>query len=296
MSTVETPLRIRIENILFATDFSTQSERALQFALALAKQYSAKIIVVHAAPPEPHYAVPMEPIPLELDPMLQESKQQMQELAANPRLHAVRHECIVEQGDLWNVVDADLAKYQTDMLVLATHGRHGVSKVVFGSDAESIFRRASCPVLTVGPQVGFIDERSWQPKKIVFATDFSNHSRHALPYALHFAEQHEAELTLLHLSTLIPLELGDDMEATLLARLRELVPSDAAVSCKAKFMIRFEFPAEGILRVAEESGADLIVMSVRRSALAAAASHLPWAIASEVVSRAACPVLTVRGG
>jgi hypothetical protein len=114
MSTVETPLRIRLENILFATDFSTQSERALQFALAFAKQHSAKIIVVHAAPPEPHYAVPMEPIPLEFDPMLRESKQQMQELAANPRLHAVSHECIVEQGDLWNVVDADLAKYRTD--------------------------------------------------------------------------------------------------------------------------------------------------------------------------------------
>ena len=63
MGTVRTAAHVTFENILFATDFSTQSERALQFAMAIAKYHAAKILVVHAAAPEPLYAVPMEPIP-----------------------------------------------------------------------------------------------------------------------------------------------------------------------------------------------------------------------------------------
>jgi nucleotide-binding universal stress UspA family protein len=295
MPAVQTPTRVTFDNILFATDFSNQSERALQFALAFAKQHASKVIVVHAAPPEPHYAVPMEPIPIDLDPMLQESKTNMDELAANPRLQGFPHECILEQGNLWNVVDAEVAKHKANLIVVATHRRHGVSKLVLGSNAESIFRRAACPVLTVGPHVGFIDEQSWKPKKIIFATDFSPNSVHALPYALTIAEENQAQLILLHLSSLIPLEVDDDIQASLVRRLQDLIPPDVADWCKPECIVRFEFPAEGILRAAEEFGADLVVMSVRRSAMAGAASHLPWAIASEVVSRAPCPVLTVRG-
>jgi nucleotide-binding universal stress UspA family protein len=295
MTTLQAPTRVKLENILFATDFSTQSERALQFALAFAKLHSARIVIVHAAPPEPHYAVPMEPIPLELDPIMLESKRNMDELAANPRLQGFTHECILEQGNLWNVIDAEVGKHKADLIVVATHGRHGVSKFVLGSNAENIFRRAACPVLTIGPHVGFIDEQSWKPKKIIFATDFSPSSMHALPYALSIAEDNQAQLILLHLSSLIPLEVGDDIEASLVRKLQDFIPSDAGHGLKTECIVRFEFPAEGILRAAEELGVDLVVMSVRRSGMAGAASHLPWAIASEVVSKAPCPVLTVRG-
>ena len=55
------------------------------------------------------------------------------------------------------------------------------------------------------------------------------------------------------------------------------------------------FPVEGVLRVAEEEDADLIVMGVRQTVGTTLTSHLPWTIASEIVSEAPCPVLTVRG-
>ena len=54
-------------------------------------------------------------------------------------------------------------KNKADLIVVATHGRHGLSKLVLGSNAEAIFRRATCPVLTASPNVGFIDEQEWQP-------------------------------------------------------------------------------------------------------------------------------------
>ena len=58
---------------------------------------------------------------------------------------------------------------------------------------------------------------------------------------------------------------------------------------------RFEFPAEGILRFADERHVNLIVMGVRKSGDSALPEHLPWPIASQVVAQSQCPVLTVRG-
>lgn len=65
--------------------------------------------------------------------------------------------------------------------------------------------------------------------------------------------------------------------------------------CKPEFVVRFEFPAEGILRLARERGIDLIVMGVRKAAEGGLPDHLPWPVASRVVAEAPCPVLTVRG-
>jgi nucleotide-binding universal stress UspA family protein len=186
-------------------------------------------------------------------------------------------------------------KNKGDLIVVATHGRHGLSKLVLGSNAEAIFGRATCPVLRAGPNVGFIDEQAWQPKKIVFATDFSASLYKLCPMHCRLLKRTRPSSSCLHLSSLIPLEVGDDIEAGLVKRLQDLVRPDAANWCKPECIVRFEFPAEGILRTTEEFAADLIVMSVRRSAIAGAASHLPWAIASEVVSRARCPVLRVCG-
>jgi nucleotide-binding universal stress UspA family protein len=64
---------------------------------------------------------------------------------------------------------------------------------------------------------------------------------------------------------------------------------------QAEYVTRVDIPAEGILKIAEERNADLIVMGVRKRSIPSASAHLPWATASAVVSRACCPVLTVRG-
>jgi nucleotide-binding universal stress UspA family protein len=73
------------------------------------------------------------------------------------------------------------------------------------------------------------------------------------------------------------------------------LPAEAEAWCKPEFVARFEFPVEGILRLAEERDVNLIVMGVRKSGKTAMQQHLPWLIASQVVAQAQCPVLTVRG-
>jgi nucleotide-binding universal stress UspA family protein len=287
--------RLALENILFATDFSSTSERAFAFASAIARCYGSKIFAVHAVTPEPHYSVPLEPVPLDLDPMWQQARKKMKHYQTTGAFGDINHEIIVEHGQAWDVVSRILRQHRIDLLVLGTHGRSGVRKLVLGSQAETIFRQAICPVLTVGPHVAGIGSDTWNPKRIIFASDLSPTSDHAFPFALSLAEETQACLTLLHLMPLAPPSADDDAEANALATLQKLIPADAENWCRPEFLARVDFPAEGILQVAEERNADVIVMGVRRRAIPTASAHLLWATASEVVSRACCPVLTVRG-
>lgn len=295
MEALQTTPRLAFSNILFTTDFSETSERALNFALAFASWYGASLCIAHAVPPEPHYPVPMDRMPVEIDPIWQEAQGNMARFEAAHPLRAIKHETVVEQGRPWDVVTRLLRTKTIDLLVLGTHGRVGLSKIVLGSSAETIFRQSSCPVLTVGPHVVPIEWQSWRLRTIVFATDFAESSLAALPLALSLAEENQAAFLMLHLTPMVPLDSQDDLEQSTLARMNRLLPSDAENWCKPECIVRFEFPADGILRLASERDADLVVMGVRKRAAPVAAAHLPWATATDVVSRAPCPVLTIRG-
>ena len=288
-------LRLALKNILFTTDFSPASEAALPYATALARWYGSRLVIVHSVAPEPMLAVPMEPMPADMDLDWKSAQNKMDALLANPALEGMAHDSVVQHGDLWDVISSVVSKQPIDLIVLGTHGRGGLKKLVMGSAAEQIFRRARCPVLTVGPQAGqkAVAFENWGC--ILFATDFSAGSLNALPYALSLAEENQASLVLLHLIPLMPVEQQEEVLQSARERLQLLVPPEATAWCKTEYLVGFDFPAEGILRAAEQRGADLIVMGVRAAGAPRVTAHLPWAIAHEVVCHAHCPVLTVRG-
>jgi len=287
--------RLSLKNILFTTDFSSASDMALPYALALARWYGAKVLVAHAVPPEPMLGVPMDPAPVEMDFNWQAAQRKMAEFVRSGTFRDTPHEQVLRQGELWDVLSAILQQHEIDLLVLGTHGRDGLKKLLLGSAAEQIFRRAFCPVLTVGPRVPRQPAPFENWKRILFATDFSEGSLNALPYALSLAEENQACLILLHLIPLAPVQEQEVVMQSARRRLEALVPLEAAAWCKPEFVVRFEFPAQGILQVAQERGCDLVVMGVHGSATPRAATHLPWATAHDVVCHAHCPVLTVRG-
>ncbi len=66
-------------------------------------------------------------------------------------LTGIQHKFIVRQGELWPELQEIIRQESADLLVVGTHGRHGIAKLFFGSIAEQIFRQAYCPVLTFGP-------------------------------------------------------------------------------------------------------------------------------------------------
>jgi len=284
--------RIAIGNILLATDFSEVSRAALGYACNLARLYGSKIFITHVVPHEPYLSVPLEPIPVDLDLFWNREKQNMAAFVATKALEEIPHEDILLRGELWDVISEVIEKNNIDLVVAGTHGRQGLKKVFLGSVAEKIYRQARCPVLTVRPEVATAHGTSWELKRILFATDFSETSLHALPYALSLAEENQATLILLNVAPLVPYQYKDSIRDTTCKRLEGLVPGE--LWCRPDFVVVFDFPAQGILQIARERESDLIVLGVNRHTAIALTSHLPWSVASDVVNAAPCPVLTVR--
>ena len=77
-------------------------------------------------------------------------------------------------------------------------------------------------------------------------------------------------------------------------RLTQMLPPETTASAEAEFIIEIGVPGEQILKVAEVQNADLIVMGPHHTSYAQLSTHLPWIIPHQVLSRASCPVLTVR--
>jgi nucleotide-binding universal stress UspA family protein len=295
MEALQTSTRIALTNVLLTTDFGDVSGTALSYAAAVAQDFGGTVFVAHVVSPEPYLPVPLDPLPIEADRVWQIAQVKLAEFLHAHALGDTPHKEIMKRGELWTVLSEIIQNNQIDLLVTGTHGRQGLKRLLLGSQAERIYRQAKCPVLSVGPRVAALSRAQWTPKRILFPTDGSEVSLHALPYALSLAEQYEATLTLLQMLPLIPWQYQKSEADVAEKALRALVPVDAEAWCKPEYVVEFEFPAEGILRVARERNAELIVMGVRKSAMAAVSAHLPWPIASEVVSQASCPVLTVRG-
>jgi nucleotide-binding universal stress UspA family protein len=137
---------MKAKKILFATDFSTTANEALEFAATLAKESGAKLLIVHVAElpmaygtGEMYYGLP-EPDTTELHRMLKE---------VVPTHPAVVHEHRMLSGNPASEI-VELAKAEdVDLIVLSTHGRTGLTRALMGSVAEVVVRRATCPVLTL---------------------------------------------------------------------------------------------------------------------------------------------------
>jgi nucleotide-binding universal stress UspA family protein len=180
-------------------------------------------------------------------------------------------------------------------MILGTHGRTGAMKLLLASVAEEIFRRASVPVLTIGPSVRKGFHTGGQFRRVLFATDFTREAQTAAPYAISMAQENQARLLLLHVMRDPDIKASkrtpQDSVANVMHQLYELVPPEAEFCAT----VRFGDPAERILEAAMELEADLIVLGVRDAGKnLGAATHLERTTAHTVVAHAPCPVLTVR--
>ncbi len=217
-------------------------------------------------------------------------------------MQAIPHSVLTPRGSVAKAIAQIIEQREIDLLVLGTHGRAGVGKLFIGSVAEEVFRRAACPVLSIGPHVSRKPNGEIEFHRIIFATDFSEDSLAALPYAISLAEEDQAQLALLHVVEQPAAGIADldEVKASLLRRLKELVPAEAEPWCHAECLLEFgqQFapPAIRILEIAGDQRADLIVLGVRSvHGQLGLAAHLASTTA-HILTRASCPVLTVRRG
>jgi nucleotide-binding universal stress UspA family protein len=193
---------------------------------------------------------------------------------------------------VWEVIADVVARNEIDLLILGTHGRKGLQKLLFGSVAEEVFRNVRCPVLTVGSEVASPGPGRLEIGALLLATDFNPHSA-APAYAHSLCEQLNAELNVLHVAGKEEPSGGMPWRHVR-DQITRVAPSVMDLARKPVFLVEYGEPATKILLVAEELEADLIVLGAHHPRDLRAASHLPWATAARVISRAKCPVLTVQ--
>jgi nucleotide-binding universal stress UspA family protein len=291
MPPVEPSTQTQVKDILFLTDFSPCSAKALPYAAAIAFRYASVLHTVNI-------------IPFELSDVYRadllngfdSAEHNMVEMAKCSMLEGIRHYEMVRQGEFLEVMSRVTQDLGIDFVVLGTHGRGGYLKALLGSVAEEVMHTVQCPVLTVGPHVthnGLLDGRL---KHVVCTADFKPTSRRALEWAMHFAREYRTRLTVVH-AVSSPGELPFDSEDSPLQvaqeRLAALLPTDAELDYPVEILAQFGSPAEVILGCADERRSGLIVMGMHTTAHVQLRSHLFWPTSHQVVVQALCPVLTV---
>jgi nucleotide-binding universal stress UspA family protein len=298
MTTAQANKRITVKNILFLTDFSEPSGAALPFASAIARTYGSVVHALHVLLPSAYTYMTPEMATTFLDNEEDRARAEMQRVEAE--LMGQPRETIIERGGaVWPVLSEVLKEREIDLIVLGTHGRTGVQKLLLGSSAEEVFRRARVPVMTIGPAVRNGAHSGGRFRCVLFATDFNAVSTVAAAYAVSLAQENQARLVLLHV---LPKprqgktgRSRDLSVAEAMHQLQELMSPEAELWCRPEAMVQHGDPAEQILAAASQCGADLIVLGVRGlDGLAGVRTRVERATAYQVVVHAPCPVLTVR--
>lgn len=284
MPVVEAKPRIALKNILFPTDFSERSAAALPYAAAVARSYQAKVYVAHVIESDAGEAAAAG------EPSRMSQQQEVAILDRCDLLNGIPYETLLEKGDIWEVLAEMIRQRDIDLIIVGTHGRGGFKKLILGSVAEEIIREAPCPVMGVGPQVPSRAQLAGNMRHILLATDFGDGSLAAVKYAVSFAEENHARLTVVHVvdhrdAPLPPNE--DAFQLLLSADLNLVSPPDMLVKSGA--------PAEVILELAAEMQSDLIVVGAHETPAGALSTRAAWPTLHRLLCEAQAPVLTVRG-
>jgi nucleotide-binding universal stress UspA family protein len=149
-----------IHTILFPTDLLENAERAFPLACSLARDCGARIVVLHVTPPPlGHDELDARRHPEEYYGALWEALREVQAPAND-----VRVEHRLEEGDASKRILEVAQEVQAGLIVMGTHGRTGLGRLLLGSVAEQVLRRAVCPVLTV--RIPFPGETTNQTKPL----------------------------------------------------------------------------------------------------------------------------------
>jgi len=297
------PEMVKIERILCPTDLSTEADEALRYAVALARTYDAKLLLLYCTNSKSAKA-PIENTHLSVD------------IACSFEQALIRHLGLGQLSDLkWkalaienvqNVGEAishQAKTHRADLIVMRSRRRPHAAALL-GSTAETVSRSAPCPVLVTHPNevewVGFstgeIDLQS-----VLIAHDFSSDSELALQYGCSLAEEYQAEVHLLHVldrtghqepELAWSASSNGSAYAFVASNLQRAIPKEAFLWCNVVNCVRCGNVYEEVMAYAKEHRIDLICIG---------ASGSDWGLGKlfgsnvdRVLRQAPCPVLVSR--
>lgn len=282
---------VHLDRIVFATDFSESSMKALPLATALSKKFGSTLFLCHIVTPTPLAIGAPEAAPYLYQAETDSAQRALDDLGQSPALQGRKCKTLMPSGPLADELQAVIEQNQIDLVIAGTHGRTGMRRLLLGSSVEEICRVAACPVLTVGPDLEISPD--WEIKRILVPTDFSEESELDLPYVALLAKQYGAHVTVLHVmppdaaSNPDAKKLAEPMRRTMMHAFEKEVGDP-----KPEFVIEFGDTVPTILDYAIKTRTDLIAMGIRTAFLPG--FTLRSSVAYRIIVGAHCPVLTCR--
>jgi nucleotide-binding universal stress UspA family protein len=296
---------MNVERILFPTDFSACAEDAFSHAAHLATRYDAEVHVFNVVTPdEAEQSNPMDYLPLtEAEDgghfFAPGEQVDVETPDRESKSVSVVYSQIQSVSPAQAIVDHATSQ-DVDIVVMGTHGRRGMERLLSGSVSEEVVRQAPCPVFTV--LAG--DEPSPGPyvDRVVAPVDLSDQSALVADHARELAAAYDASLDLLHVveQAAYPSAYGVDPLAPALSEVQdqareameELAARAEGLAHPVRTHVLTGYAARDIVEFAEEKEAGLIVMATHgRTGLE---RFLIGSVAEKVVRRAKCPVFTVK--
>jgi nucleotide-binding universal stress UspA family protein len=147
---------LQLRAILLPTDFSGCGNYALPYAAAIARATGATVICIHVVEPivpAVGYSGLAEPMPIaDMSEQLEDSaERELPQLIDCEDLHGLKVEEAIAHGDAAAEIVRVATERAVDLIVISSHGRTGLGRMIFGSTAEAVVRHAHCPVLVVKP-------------------------------------------------------------------------------------------------------------------------------------------------
>jgi nucleotide-binding universal stress UspA family protein len=283
--------------ILCPIDFSPGSQQAMRVAVRLATERSAELVLVHSWNLPPTAFAGEYTFPADVIQQLSDDARRGLDAAARDAgaLGAKRVTSRLLSGLPWSTIVGAAAG--CDLIVIGTHGRTGLARILLGSVAEQVIRHAPCSVLVVRP-----DTEPRPFAHVLCPVDFSESSQYAMQLAGELAHPGGAGVTLLHVLELpvaysgeppMP-ELYRDLDkhsADLLDEWAARLTAKSAIPVTKRS--RIGYPGAHTLAVLDDDRTfDLVVMgSHGRTGIARA---LLGSVAEKVARNARCPVLIAR--
>jgi len=292
-------MRILPRKIMCAVDFSSSTEKLVEYSASLCKEFHASLVLVH--------------IVLDVDTLLISSEsfidlkeiQRLHIKGARERLDllakelTIKAELLVGQGAPADEIARLALEKEIDMVTMATHGKSGIKRFMIGSVTEKVMKTINCPLLVLSAR----ESDSLSPanipmklEKVLVGCDFSPDSKLAFAYGLSLAQEFQAQLFLVHV--IKPTEYDekrekiDELRGRLESQLHWMVPEESRNWCTPNIALLDGEPCRELMKYAKEQEIDMIVLGIRGHTLLE--KLFVGSTADRVIRQSPCPVLAVR--
>jgi nucleotide-binding universal stress UspA family protein len=293
--TPKNPTSHSMRSILLATDFLASSTLALEYAMAFASHYRARLLLVHAfeltqAAREAELFAPTQSV-------LRKDRQARLEVMAERVARAgITTDISLVEGPLSEAIVSVATQRAVDLLVLGTHGIHrGLAHLLLGSNTEALLQSAPCPTLTVGRHVLGGLGPNLEFKKILYMSDFTLEAAAAASYAVLLGKEFGASVDVCHLlpdSAIHNPELQKQLAYEYCEAIKRIFPSAEHDWCTPAYQLKKSALAEQILERAKADEAGLIVLGMKTETHLG--QNLHTNVVYQVLAKAVCPIITVR--